>query len=721
VPTTAANNGTYTLTARARDAAGNTTTSAPVTVTIDNTAPTVSLSAPANGATVAGTVTLTAAAADNTGVTGVQFLVNNIVIADDTSGPYSLSVPTTAANNGTYTLTARARDAAGNTTTSAPVTITVDNTAPVISLIGDINLTGSLSASPVWSADGTRAVVTSFSADAAGPITRVAVINLATGAQSGTTVALTGSGYPMLSADGTRALITTTAGDVTAGVTTRASVINTITGTQIGNTVTVAGLRRDPLLSADGTRAVISTHATDGTTTQVAVINLATGTQIGNTVTLPGSQSVSSLLGTDGTHALITSAGTDATGTTTRAAVINTTTGTQTGTTLTVTGVQLSSPLLSANGTRAVITTTTDAPVGGPYVTRVAVINTATGAQAGTTVAVSGSLLDSPVLSTDGTRLLIATSAQDATGYTTRMAAINTVTGTQIGTTVTVTGALPVLLFSADGSRAVVSTTEGNSTTGFSTRMTHLDAVTGDWGTSLPVLLTGDMSGKPEFSDDGLRAVITSYFRDANNIDKIRVAVIDTTTGSPLGPVLTLTGQAGYPAPSALFSADGSRAVITTNLYDSGTSTNTVQVVVIDTSTGTPTGTTTTLTGFLEGPPLLSPDRSRMVFRTQGDDLGTGTTFTQVAMIDTSTGTQVGSTFNLASNRTFVALSADGTLALITTGSQQIAIDTATGLYGSLTGTDGIYPLLSPDGTRGLAVTYTANPTAAHFVLLKIV
>ena len=118
--TTTATNGTHTLSALARDAAGNTTTKS-VTVTVNNpdtAAPTVSLTAPASGATVSGTVTLIATAADNVGVAGVQFLLDGIALgAEDTSSPYSVSWNTTTATNGTHTLTARARDAAGNTTT----------------------------------------------------------------------------------------------------------------------------------------------------------------------------------------------------------------------------------------------------------------------------------------------------------------------------------------------------------------------------------------------------------------------------------------------------------------------------------------------------------------------------------------------------------------------------------------------------------------------------
>ena len=95
--TLAANNGSHTLSAVARDAAGNTTTSAPVTVTVfnappDTTPPTASVTAPQAGATVAGTVTLQATANDDTGVVGVTFAIDGVVTgAEDTTAPYSLS------------------------------------------------------------------------------------------------------------------------------------------------------------------------------------------------------------------------------------------------------------------------------------------------------------------------------------------------------------------------------------------------------------------------------------------------------------------------------------------------------------------------------------------------------------------------------------------------------------------------------------------------------
>ena len=59
---------------------------------------------------------------------GVQFQYNGVNLgAEDTSAPYAVTAYTTSVPNGRYTLTAIARDAAGNRTTSAPVTVTVSN------------------------------------------------------------------------------------------------------------------------------------------------------------------------------------------------------------------------------------------------------------------------------------------------------------------------------------------------------------------------------------------------------------------------------------------------------------------------------------------------------------------------------------------------------------------------------------------------------------------
>ena len=135
----------YSYTVAAVDAAGNVSTpstaaSATTLAASDTTPPTVSITAPTAGATVSGTITVTATAADNVGVADVQFQLDGVNLgADLTAAPYSISWDTTAAGNGTHNLTAIARDAAHNTTTSSIIQVTVNNAAgsvPTAGLIG---------------------------------------------------------------------------------------------------------------------------------------------------------------------------------------------------------------------------------------------------------------------------------------------------------------------------------------------------------------------------------------------------------------------------------------------------------------------------------------------------------------------------------------------------------------------------------------------------------
>src|SRR5258707_1259330 len=141
--TTATSNGSHTLTAVARDAAGNVSPVSTVTVTVNNappppppppadtTPPTVSITAPVSGATVFGTTSVTASASDNVGVVGVQFRLDGSNLgAEDTAAPYAVSWNTTSASNGSHTLTAVARDAAGNVSPVSAVTVTVNNAPP---------------------------------------------------------------------------------------------------------------------------------------------------------------------------------------------------------------------------------------------------------------------------------------------------------------------------------------------------------------------------------------------------------------------------------------------------------------------------------------------------------------------------------------------------------------------------------------------------------------
>ncbi|HET8550269.1 MAG TPA: Ig-like domain-containing protein [Bryobacteraceae bacterium] len=126
-------NGAYNLTATASDAAGN-SSSASVVVTVSNatldtSAPSVGFVTPANGATVSDTISLQVSASDNVGVTNVTIANGGVTLCSFSSAPFTCSWNTATVANGSYVLTATARDAAGNTS-SASVSVYVSNTAP---------------------------------------------------------------------------------------------------------------------------------------------------------------------------------------------------------------------------------------------------------------------------------------------------------------------------------------------------------------------------------------------------------------------------------------------------------------------------------------------------------------------------------------------------------------------------------------------------------------
>lgn len=128
--------GTYSLVARATDNSGAIKASSPVAITITNTPPTVSITAPVDNAQFASgaTITFNATAADVDGsIAKVEFFQGTTKIGEDLTAPYSLawvaSLPT-----GTYNIIARATDNAGLVTSSSPIRVRIVNTRPDISI-----------------------------------------------------------------------------------------------------------------------------------------------------------------------------------------------------------------------------------------------------------------------------------------------------------------------------------------------------------------------------------------------------------------------------------------------------------------------------------------------------------------------------------------------------------------------------------------------------------
>jgi hypothetical protein len=90
-------------------------------------APEVELTAPSPGSTVSGTVVISADATYTSGISQVEFYVNDILEGTDTSSPFSLSWDTTAVANGAYTLRALAYNNDGKSSDTEEIEVTVNN------------------------------------------------------------------------------------------------------------------------------------------------------------------------------------------------------------------------------------------------------------------------------------------------------------------------------------------------------------------------------------------------------------------------------------------------------------------------------------------------------------------------------------------------------------------------------------------------------------------
>lgn len=122
-----------------------------------DTPPTVTITNPAEGATVAGTVTITANASDDQGVTQVEFFVDGTSLGVDTSAPYEIAWNTTTVADGTHQVRAVATDTIAQTAEDIN-TVTVNNGGgtPTTMHVGDLD--GSKSGTRRWSATVTITV-----------------------------------------------------------------------------------------------------------------------------------------------------------------------------------------------------------------------------------------------------------------------------------------------------------------------------------------------------------------------------------------------------------------------------------------------------------------------------------------------------------------------------------------------------------------------------------
>ena len=116
---------------------------------IDTQNPTVGLTGPLEPA-VRGTFTMTANAADNSGVQRVEFRINGALVGQDTTAPYSVDVNSAFHGDGTKTISARAVDVVGLISSDSSRSVTIDNTAPALGVTGPDGATFGPGSTQTW-------------------------------------------------------------------------------------------------------------------------------------------------------------------------------------------------------------------------------------------------------------------------------------------------------------------------------------------------------------------------------------------------------------------------------------------------------------------------------------------------------------------------------------------------------------------------------------------
>lgn len=135
----------YTFAITAYNAAGQESPFSEVVTIAEGAPPIVAITSPENATSVSGTALISVTAADNIGVTRVEFYINEQLVATETTAPYECSWDTASSPPGVYTLLVKAYDAAGNVSQSISTVINSvqDMAAPTLQAAYDLAAAGS--------------------------------------------------------------------------------------------------------------------------------------------------------------------------------------------------------------------------------------------------------------------------------------------------------------------------------------------------------------------------------------------------------------------------------------------------------------------------------------------------------------------------------------------------------------------------------------------------
>lgn len=437
----------------------------------------------------------------------------------------------------------------------------------------------------------------------------------------------------------------------------------------------------------------------------------------------------------------------DSTGTaTTTVVIVDTVTGKQIGDPVTVDGRpgELS---LSPDGALVVHTAQQTDRATGTSTTTVVIIDARAGGAVTAPVSLEGERAGVLQWSDDGSIVFQAAKVFDPTARTWSTSVyVFGADGLVVADPITVSG-LPVwnrgtiladstFEFNDAGTRAYLTTHNLGSgvdaTTPEKTWVSVIDTATwtlvGD-----PVLVDGKPSGPLVFSLDDTRLIrVTTVDVYFTGTSKATVAVLDAVTGQLIGDPVTLDGYAlTDPAnddaiPVVRFSPDGTRAYVSTNVWDPVTFDETTQISVFDVASGSFIGTPIVLQGRGRGSLQFAeqtPDRlyQRVVTRFATDDQPARV---EVAVIDAVTGTVIG-TVSAAGvdERNPLQFNADGSRAILTTihpssqthgtGTTMLTvIDTATGTQVG----DALTLVGEPSGG---VLRFSADDTRAYLTLTE--
>jgi hypothetical protein len=325
-----ASDGIYTITATQGDTAGNTGTSGPQTITIDKTPPAVTLTT-VNGTaqtfplltnatvtTVGGTCGTATGDSPNVSIATTGAGSENGTAAC-VAGAWTYSYVSALTVNGAYSVTATQTDSVSNTGTSGAKAITVDTTAPIVTLT---NVNGTIRAFP-FTTNQTVTTVGGGCGSATGDSATVSVAITGASTQNGsascTAGAWTFTPATPLSASGTYAIAATQTDAAGNSGTTGAQTIVINTQAPTVTVTTVNGVAQTFPLTTNATITTVGGSCTTaaGVNQTVSVAITGAGAQTGSSACSSGAWtfSLNNALNADGVSA-VTATQTDTAGNT---------------------------------------------------------------------------------------------------------------------------------------------------------------------------------------------------------------------------------------------------------------------------------------------------------------------------------------------------------------------------------------------------------------------